>query len=145
MPLPAVMAPTVESKVAGGHTRSSQPSPPPAAIARFASSRASAAPSSHRPFIFQLPATSVVPIAMLRPPCPVTIIRCLRSHRRAGGSTGPDPRIEAVCLHAPGDPLESGIFRRQAAVRPPDPDLRDLGDRRYLPHRFVRYVGRHGR
>src|SRR3981081_1817655 len=124
MPLPAVMAPTVESKVAGGHTRSSQPSPPPAAPARSASSRANAAPSLRKPFIFQLPATSVVPIAMLRPPCPVTIICRLRSHPGAGGSTGPAPHIEeAVCLHASGDPLESGVLPRQAAVRPVDPDL----------------------
>ena len=51
--------------------------------------RASAVPSSRNPFIFQLPATSFVRTAMLRPHGPASISGPT-SHRHAGGSTGPD-------------------------------------------------------
>src|SRR5215469_6913046 len=145
IPLPARTPPTVSRRVAGGQTRTSQPISPPAEAVRATSARASAAPSARNPFIFQLPATSFVPIAMLRPRRPASIIRPLRSHRLSGGSTGPSRQEEASCLHAASDPLQSGILHRQGFVRTADPDLRHLGDRRHLPQPRDRHGGRDGR
>src|SRR5437016_1798591 len=89
MPLPAIRPPTVVSRVAGGQTRSSQPGPPaPAATIRCTRARANATLSSRSPFIFQLPATSFVRTAMLRPHGSVSIF-CLQDHTgtRAGQPT----------------------------------------------------------
>src|SRR5215469_15200432 len=132
MPLPARTAPTSESNVAGGHTRMLQPTSPSAAATSSLSAWASSAPSLRRPFIFQLPATSCVPIAMLRPRWPVPIMLLTRSHQRPGGSTGLERQKEAGRLHAASDPLESGILCRQGALRAADPDLRYLGHRRHF-------------
>src|SRR5215212_1285121 len=66
MPLPCSASATSTSRVAGGHTRSSQPSR--AALARSANSRASPKPSARSPFIFQLPAISRFRSAMFYAP-----------------------------------------------------------------------------
>ena len=89
MPLPARVPPPRRARSPAGRREARSRARPPAAAARCASARASAAPSSRKPFIFQLPATSFVRIAMLRPRCPAPIIRPTRSHRRSGGSIGP--------------------------------------------------------
>src|SRR5229473_3158215 len=57
MPLPASASATARSKVAGGHTRRSQPSR--SRCTRCARSAASASPSAPSPFIFQFPAISL--------------------------------------------------------------------------------------
>ena len=68
-----------------------------------------------------------------------------RSHRHAGGSTSPGRQNEAICLHATGNPLESGLSRRQSAVRSSDPDFRSVGHRRHFPQPLDRYGDRHRR
>src|SRR6516225_9995654 len=144
MPLPASTLPTVVSKLAGGQMSSWQPGPPPpATMVRWARLRASAAPSSRSPFIFQLPATSFVRTAMLRPHGRISISGP-RSYRHAGGSTCLPAKTEAICLHAPSDSLQGWVLRRQGTIRSPDPDLRDLGHWGHFPQPPDRYGNRYG-
>src|SRR5260370_14561957 len=89
MPLRKKRPHTVVGGGAGGKKRSSKRAPPaPAATIRCTRARANATPSSRSPFIFQLPATSFVRTAMLRPHGSVSIF-CLQDHTgtRAGQPT----------------------------------------------------------
>src|ERR1700730_10710411 len=103
MPLPAIRPPTVVSMVAGGPTRSWQPGPSlPAETIRWARACASAELSSRNPFIFQLPATSFVRTAMLRPHGSVSIF-CLQHH--IGMRAGQPAR--AVTMRPPASMLQA--------------------------------------